>query len=207
LVPFENFLLYFIDIQRYFMKEGLDSILKRIEEFADRAHGEQKRKYSNDRYIVHPIRVMRKCRQYTDDVCVLAAALLHDVLEDTPVTQQQLHEFLRSVLDNDSADTTLGLVVELTDVYVKETFPSLNRKQRKIKEAERLSRISGAAQTIKYADVIDNADVTFSDVDFAMVYLKEAQQFLKKMNKGNSVLYKEVMNTIARCINFLKVKE
>ena len=41
------------------------------------------------RYIVHPAEVMEICSQYTNDITILAAALLHDVLEDIPVTRNE----------------------------------------------------------------------------------------------------------------------
>ncbi|WP_374760202.1 hypothetical protein [Dyadobacter pollutisoli] len=44
--------------------------------------------------MVHPRRVMKTCIQFTTDHCIHAAALLHDVLEDTAVTQLELGEFL-----------------------------------------------------------------------------------------------------------------
>jgi (p)ppGpp synthase/HD superfamily hydrolase len=67
----------------------METIISQIIEFADRAHNEQKRKYTPDRYIVHPIRVMETCKKYTSDSAVLAGALLHDVLEDTAVTKEK----------------------------------------------------------------------------------------------------------------------
>jgi (p)ppGpp synthase/HD superfamily hydrolase len=66
------------------IQQDQEKILAAITDFADIAHGSQMRKYTPERYIVHPARVMRLCQEYTDDVTVLAAALLHDVLEDTP---------------------------------------------------------------------------------------------------------------------------
>ena len=60
--------------------------LEKIRHFADQAHGGQLRKYTPERYIVHPVRVMETLKKYTDDLTVLAAALLHDVLEDTTTT-------------------------------------------------------------------------------------------------------------------------
>jgi (p)ppGpp synthase/HD superfamily hydrolase len=64
--------------------QGREKILQEIIQFADLAHGKQVRRYTSERYIVHPVRVMETCRQYTNDISVLAAAILHDVLEDTP---------------------------------------------------------------------------------------------------------------------------
>ncbi|MGN6567929.1 MAG: hypothetical protein ACTHJ0_08255 [Flavipsychrobacter sp.] len=43
-------------------KESLQAKLEEVIAFADKAHGSQMRKYTPERYIVHPIRVMELCR-------------------------------------------------------------------------------------------------------------------------------------------------
>jgi len=165
--------------------EKLDKII----EFADHAHGDQMRKYTPDRYIVHPVRVMRTCSQYTDSLSVLAAAVLHDVLEDTPYTQNDLSVFLRNYMSEEEQDLTVKLVTELTDVFIKKDFPALNRFQRKKKELDRLKAISPEAQTIKYADIIDNAtEISQSDPDFAGRYLQECYDIASALTKGNPEL-------------------
>lgn len=172
-------------------------ILEKVKEFADKAHGEQKRKYAGERYIVHPVRVMNICRAYTQSRVILAAALLHDVLEDTPVGKDQIFHFLEDKMTPDEAAEVVKLVVALTDVYIKESYPHLNRNRRKYKEAERLGNIHADAQTIKYADIIDNTmDITQYDPDFAPVYLKECRNLLSNMTKGNPQLYKKAIDSV-----------
>ncbi len=99
-----------------FFSIAMNPTLEKIKGFAEKAHGQQRRKYSDERYISHPIRVMEMCAQYTDDDGMLAAALLHDVLEDTSVTEKEMREFLHGVMLPETADRTLEMVVELTDV-------------------------------------------------------------------------------------------
>ena len=60
-----------------------DEILKQVHDYAEKAHGNQMRKYADERYIVHPERVMKICQEYSDKLPIMSAALLHDVLEDT----------------------------------------------------------------------------------------------------------------------------
>src|SRR5687768_15184546 len=128
--------------------ESSHDFLAIVKDFATAAHGKQSRRYSDDPYIVHPVRVMEKCRRFTNDPAVLAAALLHDVLEDTAVTKQELLEFLQAQTDAIIANRTFHYVEELTDIFIKRSHPRLNRKERKRKEAERLSMVSYEAQTI-----------------------------------------------------------
>src|SRR5690348_5206587 len=131
----------------------MDPVLEPIKDFAAKAHGEQRRKFADEPYIAHPIRVMEMCRQYTHDTAILAAALLHDVLEDTPVNKQQIKDFLLTVMDAGKAQRTVQLIDELTDRYTKANYPHWNRRKRKAKESERLTNTSGESQTIKYADI------------------------------------------------------
>jgi guanosine-3',5'-bis(diphosphate) 3'-pyrophosphohydrolase len=180
-------------------------ILEAIIKFTDHSHGEQKRKYTDERYIVHPIRVMQTCQQYTHDVAVLAAALMHDLLEDTPVTEDQIRNFLSPLLSKGDVHRAIGYVVELTDVFIKKDFPRLNRRSRKQKEVDRLSKTSYEAQTIKYADLIDNVvDIVKHDADFGYRYIQEGQALLDKMNKGHAVLYQRAVHTLSECLDKVK---
>jgi (p)ppGpp synthase/HD superfamily hydrolase len=182
-------------------EEALDAITA----FADRSHGTQMRKYVPDRYIVHPVRVMNLCREYTDDITILAAALLHDVLEDTPVTKEEIKSFLLTVMAPEEADRTVHIVEELTDEYIKSKYPQWNRRKRKDMENARLEKISADAQLIKYADIIDNAsEIGRQDKDFARVLLPEYRTVLKKLTNGNTKLYTHAMKTVDDCITQLK---
>lgn len=180
-------------------------IISYVTDYADKAHGEQMRKYTPERYIVHPVRVMEMVAEYDHDVAVLCAALLHDVLEDTPVTADDLQRQLRTVLDEEQVNRVVQMVIELTDVFIKKDYPGLNRRTRKEKEVERLSDVSPEAQTIKYADIIDNTnDHLAQDVDFARVYLHEAKRMLEGMKNGNPVLREKAVALVNQSLRKLK---
>lgn len=180
-------------------------MLDKIIEFTDQAHGEQTRKYTPDRYIVHPVRVMEICREYTDDMAVLAAALLHDVLEDTPTTAQELKKFLIPLMGEAMSIRTVDLVIELTDVYIKKDYPHWNRRKRKQMEKERMEKTSPTAQTIKYADILDNCmEIVKHDPSFARVFLSECKGLLKSMTKGNPVLHERALSVIEANLEELK---
>ncbi|MCI9359541.1 MAG: bifunctional (p)ppGpp synthetase/guanosine-3',5'-bis(diphosphate) 3'-pyrophosphohydrolase [Hungatella sp.] len=75
-------------------------MIKRAAEFAAKAHEGVVRKGSHLPYIVHPIEVAMMVSVMTDDVEVIAAAYLHDVIEDANVTYEKLEEvFGRRVAD------------------------------------------------------------------------------------------------------------
>jgi (p)ppGpp synthase/HD superfamily hydrolase len=168
----------------------MDAVLKQVRDFADNAHGGQLRKYSPDRYIVHPVRVMELCAKHGASRAQLAAALLHDVLEDTQVTEEDLLRFLRSVMEEGEALHTLQLVIALTDVYTTSAYPQWKRRRRKEAEVERMRDILPEAQTIKYADIIDNThDIVTGDPFFAPKFLMECRQLLAAMPSGDPGLW------------------
>lgn len=61
------------------------SLLERAYSFAKHEHGKvsQVRRYTGRLYIDHPVHVSRILQSITEDPISLAAAVLHDVLEDT----------------------------------------------------------------------------------------------------------------------------
>lgn len=156
------------------MKE-MSPIVQKALSFATTAHHGQERKYQKGMpYIVHPIRVAEMVAMFTVDDNMIAAAYLHDTIEDTYVT----YEFLIAEFNRDVAD----LVRELTDEYSKEGYPDYNRTRRKQLEARRLSKISLRAKMIKVHDMIDNmSDVSMLDPGFARTYLPEMAMKLMAM--------------------------
>jgi len=171
-------------------------VISMVIAFAVNAHKGQMRKYADQPYVEHPIRVMERCQQYSTETPVLLAAILHDVLEDTSVDENALRDFLHNAADKHVAEKTLKLVVELTDVYTKQNYPASNRAKRRSQEIGRLSKVSGEAQTIKYADIIDNTDVAKHDRSFARVYLKEARLMLEAMKDGNPQLRENAISLV-----------
>jgi len=65
--------------------------LLKVYEFAETAHHKQKRE-TGEEYITHPIIVARIASEYLADEPTIYACLLHDVVEDTQVTLNQIKE-------------------------------------------------------------------------------------------------------------------
>jgi (p)ppGpp synthase/HD superfamily hydrolase len=184
----------------------VEHILDQVRQYATIAHEGQVRKYAPDPFVVHPIRVMNTCRVYSNDVCLLSAALLHDVIEDTPITRNEMHDFLLTIMPPASAHRTVTLVEQLTDVYIKSNYPNWNRRKRKRAEIKRLSAVSADAQTIKYADVIDNCiEISHNDPEFAGRFLSECWDLLQAINKGNTILYQKALKVVKTGIEELRV--
>ena len=151
--------------------------------FAARAHANQRRKgAAQEPYINHLIEVADLVRAATDgtDEDALVAALLHDVVEDTPVTSDEIaerfgDEVARAVLEN-SDDMTLP------------------------KDARRAARIAAAAhkshraRLVKAADLISNLRAVAKSppagwgCDRQLGYLDGCRQLMDVMRGFNPAL-------------------
>ena len=141
-------------------------------------HTGQDRKYSEVPYIVHPLRVMSIVRSVSEDESMLCAAVLHDVVEDTPITSEEIH-------------TEFGARVgELVDWLTDSSTPADgNRKARKQIDLLHTAAAPADAQTIKLADIIDNTkSITRDDPHFAIVYMAEKERLLEALINGHPAL-------------------
>ena len=147
--------------------------------FARCAHRKQVRKYTGEPYATHCERVAELVAGYTDDADVIAAAVLHDVLEDMEVTAAEMRAEL--------GDRVTVLVLQVTDV----SRPSDgNREARKTLDREHLARSSPEGATIKLADLIDNtSSIMTHDPSFARLYVAEKEKVLPLLRHGNAALW------------------
>ena len=154
--------------------EEIKSIVEKAINFATAAHQGQTRKYDNEPYIVHPIAVSKMVADMTNDPEMIAAAVLHDVVEDTEVTGEEIHKLF--------GDRVAELVYDLTDQFTKENYPNFNRKKRKQLEAVRLGKCSKDVQLIKICDMADNTkSIIKDDPGFASLFLREKSYILEQM--------------------------
>lgn len=146
-------------------------LVARARVFAEHAHAGQARRYTGEPFVAHPIRVATAVALLTEDAEIIAAAYLHDVLEDTAVTHAKLGEMFGA--------RVAAIVAELTSVYTHERYPQLNRARRKALERQRLASASDAARLIKRPDVLDNLrSIEQHDPAFAPTYRAEAEALL-----------------------------
>mgnify|MGYP001204156191 CR=1 FL=1 len=146
--------------------------LKAVLDFAVKAHEGQKRKYTQEDYIVHPLAVCRLVSQHGGSLEQQAAALLHDVVEDCDHTIDDIRQF---------GDEVTELVEWLTDTSKPEDG---NRAVRKGIDRQRLSEASAEAQFVKLADMIDNSKSIFAfDRSFAPTFKSEMAELVKAMTK------------------------
>lgn len=168
------------------MNLDLPAIALLAQGFAMCAHRNQRRKYEDAPYVVHCERVARIVAEYTDDANVIAAAMMHDVLEDTDVTAEEMRRVF--------GDAITDLVLEVTDVW----RPSDGKRAvRKEKDKEHLAKSSAGGATIKLADIIDNSlNIAIHDKGFAPVYLREVEAVLQVLKQGDKRLWDRARDTL-----------
>lgn len=143
--------------------------------FAAHKHRDQRRKdAAASPYINHPIALANVLSNEggIDDERVLVAAVLHDTIEDTETTEQELiREFGQEVA---------SIVMEVTD---DKSLPKAERKRLQIEHAASISR---RAKLVKLADKICNLrDVTHSPpADWPLLRRQEYFDWAKAVVDG-----------------------
>lgn len=161
----------------------MNSLIQNAQNFAHAAHDSigQVRKYSGQPYWTHTDNVAYLVSQYTQDEEVIAAAHLHDYLEDV-----NPNGF--SLLVETFGTRVAQIVLDLTDFYTKEAFPQFNRNKRKQLEAVRLGAVRDESKLIKLADLIDNTkDIARQDPGFAALYLREKAAVLPNLKVASPI--------------------
>lgn len=124
-------------------------MIKEAAEFAARVHEGVVRKGSRLPYIVHPMEVAMIVSVLTDDAEVIAAAYLHDVIEDAGVT----YEKLRQVFGCRVADLVQAESEDKTKTW----------KERKQATIDRLEAAGYEEKVIAFADKLSNLRSTAAD--------------------------------------------
>jgi len=168
----------------------MSDLIQKAQEFATTEHQRinHVRKYSNKPYQTHLQAVAKLVASVTNDEQIIAAAWLHDTVEDTPATLGDIEiEFGIQVAE---------LVEELTDV----SKPSDgNRAARKEIDRQHLATASRRAKTIKLADLIHNcADIVKHDEKFAVTFLAEMQALLEVLADGDINLFRRAQKLLVK---------
>jgi (p)ppGpp synthase/HD superfamily hydrolase len=163
-------------------------IVERARVFATAAHAAvgQLRKYTNEPYIVHPKQVAQFVETAGGTPEMIAAAWLHDVVEDTGVTNEDItREFGNKVGE---------LVGWVTDISRPEYG---NRAFRKQMDRNHIAGAPAEAQTIKLADIISNcSSIMMHDQAFAKIYFEEKRLLLEVLTKGDEGLRNYASNIV-----------
>ena len=168
-----------------------NQLILKAAHFAAKKHRDQRRKdKAMSPYINHPISVAKIISDIgnVEDPEVLAAALLHDTIEDTKTTPEELIDHF--------GERVCNLVQEVTD---DKNLPKLERKQRQIDHAK---EISEGAALIKLGDKISNVtDITNTpptdwDSNRRLEYFDWAEKVINNCPKVNQALENYFAKTI-----------
>ncbi len=168
---------------------------KRAYLFANTAHRAKNQKvpYTGQDYIAHPLAVAFVVMDYTTDIDVLQACLLHDVVEDTHITRQDI-------------EVNFGqTVAEYVSWVTKVSRPQDgNRAQRVAIDIEHMAKAPPNAKTIKLGDILVNTStIVDRDPPRAETYLSEKRLALAVLKDGDPRLWQKVSDVISHEIERL----
>ena len=131
------------------------NFLDRAIVFATRAHAGTERRGKGFPYIVHPLEALSIAASITSDQEILAAAVLHDTIEDTQVTLEDLQK--------EFGPRVARLVEEESDKFaegVSEEDSWLDRKKAAI---DRIAKAGHEAKIVALSDKLSNARAIYRD--------------------------------------------
>ena len=171
---------------------GVDHLLRAVEFSAEKHRGQRRKGVDASPYINHPIEVAAMLANVAGvrDLVILVAAVLHDTIEDTRTSPEELEAAF-------GAEIRL-LVQEVTD---DKSLPKAERKRLQVDHAPQLSP---SAKLIKLADKVSNVrDVTDrppSDwsVERRREYLDWAERVVAGCRGVNSALESRFDETLRR---------
>ena len=155
--------------------------------FATEAHSGQHRKIKNLPYIVHPLEALTICASLTNDEDVMCAAVLHDVVEDTTRTIEEIE---------DKFGTKVAMLVgSETEDKRRDLPPNLTWRIRKEETLERLKTSNDiGVKAMWMADKLSNVRSFYS------AYLVQGDSFWnlfhQKDKKEQAWFYKEIYKAL-----------
>jgi len=177
---------------------NLTTLIKAIN-FAAKKHRSQKRKGADgEPYINHPLEVLNLLTSVgkIEDFNILIAAVLHDTIEDTETTEEEISKLFGAKV--------CKMVLELTD---DKTLPKAERKQLQIEHAPHISK---GAKQIKLCDKISNIrDILENPPDGWSIqrrtaYVEWGEQVVAGLRGVNKNLEKCFDETVARARKSIK---
>ncbi|MCD1126655.1 HD domain-containing protein [Jinshanibacter sp. LJY008] len=178
------------------MRQSMGELERRARVFATQAHTEinQRRKYTNAPYIVHPAAVVELVRSVPHTQEMIAAAWLHDTVEDTMVSLKDIEQYFGHRVAN---------YVEMLTKVSRSTDG--DRKARFHLDLMHTARACPEAKTIKLADIIDNSrNIAHFDPEFAVDYLGEKRNQLEVLVQGDRGLFHRAEEMVMRGIDDAK---
>lgn len=162
------------------------NMIERALLFAAHAHSGQTRKNSAVPYILHPAEAASIAATVTDDPEIIAAVLLHDTVEDTDTTPDDIRaEF---------GDRVADLVAGETEPQMEDVSRSQSWMKRKEDSLEHL-RTSGLDVKIMWlSDKLSNMR------SFCLMYYREGDAMWEHFNQKDKKVQEWYYRTISHCL-------
>ncbi|MCD6478502.1 MAG: bifunctional (p)ppGpp synthetase/guanosine-3',5'-bis(diphosphate) 3'-pyrophosphohydrolase [Candidatus Diapherotrites archaeon] len=198
------------------------ALIRKAYSFSKKKHGKQKR-FSGEPYFTHLIETALILSEYDVDAKTLAAALLHDVLEDTSVQKYELerefgsevaelvnaltkvesqstnsHAYLKKLLCYASKDERVLLVKLADKLHNLRTIEFLPAKKRKAICKQALAFYAPLAEQFGLKKMM----MEIQDICFAQLWPRQYKKLKKELEK----LYREKDDEITEAIDILKRK-
>ena len=167
-----------------------DEVLNKALIFAVNAHTGMKRKGTNTPYIVHPMEAVAIVASMTDDRAIIAAAALHDVVEDTKYTIDDIK--------NEFGDKVARLVASESEDKRPELPESETWKIRKEETLEHLKNASIETKMITLGDKLSNIRAIYRD------YLNLGDKLWERFNVKDKNEHAWYYSSIADLLSDLK---
>jgi (p)ppGpp synthase/HD superfamily hydrolase len=154
---------------------------------ATEAHNGQSRKYTGLPYITHPIRVALAVASWPGSTStMIAAALLHDTLEDTGLKPERI--------EKECGEKVLKYVKDLTN---PSKGMSASRSIRKQVDRDHLLKVDRQVKIIKMLDRIDNLrEMQDAPSNFRRLYMEESMELLKVLAPADKDLGWQLFDAI-----------
>lgn len=163
-------------------------MLDRAIVFATKAHEGQKRKITNENYILHPLEVMIIISKITTKKEVWVAGLLHDVIEDTKVTKEEIKE--------EFGEEVLNLVLGETEERKPDEDKVKSWYSRKEKAIETLRNTQN--KDIKIICLADKLSNLYSIVKGYQIHKDEVWNFFNQKDKNmHAWYYRELFKALS----------
>lgn len=164
------------------------SLMDRAIIFATRAHSGTYRKGTDIPYIVHPIEAAAIVATITDDPDMIAAAVLHDVVEDTDATVDEIRLFFN--------DRIANLVEAESENKRKNLPPQETWMVRKMETLEFLrNKADREAKILALADKLSNMRAIHRDQN--TVGDKLWERFNEKRKEKHGWMYRQVADALS----------
>ena len=166
--------------------------------FAASAHRDQERKFTGRPYLEHLEETAQIFWQVTDgesESDAYIAAVLHDTVEDTNVTIEEVKRVF--------GDKVASLVDELTIDEVQK-----QKEGKKVYLARRLNEMTDTALSIKLSDRLSNVIGLENEkipTNFVKWYIKETLYILEHLDRHLNEVHEELIDRLNKMILYLKI--